>query len=143
MTRTPSEPATGRRSIRAPEIHFGQLRSRIRDYFKDKIVTSEDLDNFEHDTRTCSFLNRDSLGNYKFIHESFKEFFVAKRLVHWIKNNQMNPAFEREDITPEMRIFVAQLAAQDLEVVDNLCHWAFEKTASSSNNRIHPSPMNL
>ncbi|MCG8430053.1 MAG: TIR domain-containing protein, partial [Candidatus Omnitrophica bacterium] len=125
---------------RSPQIHFGQLRARIRDYFKEEIVTKEDLDNFEHDTRTCSFLNRDSMGNYKFIHESFKEFFVAKRLFHWIKENQIEPCFERNDITPEMNMFVAQLVAQDLEALNNLCHWAFEKTGQVAWNALSVMP---
>lgn len=35
---------------------------------------------FDYDIRTCSFFHRDSMGNYGFMHKSFLEFFVAKKI---------------------------------------------------------------
>jgi uncharacterized protein YjbI with pentapeptide repeats len=60
-------------------IHFKRLPKEIISYFKID-PNSLDVDHFSHDVQSCSFLNRDSLGNYKFIHKSFMEYFSAFRL---------------------------------------------------------------
>lgn len=40
----------------------------------------QDDDYYFYETTTCSFLNRDGEGNYKFIHKSFMEYFIAEKL---------------------------------------------------------------
>jgi hypothetical protein len=60
-------------------VHFSALSDWVKDHFK--LDTSESVDHFSHDIRTCSFLSRDDAGNYFFVHRSFMEYFVALRLV--------------------------------------------------------------
>jgi uncharacterized protein YjbI with pentapeptide repeats len=62
------------------EVHFSKLSIPLKHHFSHKIQTHTDLDYFDNDIRTCSFLNRDGAGNYRFIHKSFMEYFVAKRI---------------------------------------------------------------
>lgn len=69
-------------------INYCELPRPIKEHFRHEILTSEDLDYYDHDTRACSFLNRDREGNYKFIHRSFMEFFVAKRLVKQVEEGR-------------------------------------------------------
>ncbi len=61
-------------------VHYSSLASPIKEHFKDKVQSHQDLDYFDNDVRTCSFLNRDAAGNYQFIHKSFMEYFVARKI---------------------------------------------------------------
>jgi len=47
---------------------------------------AEDLDAILTDLRTCSFLTVDDRGNLEFIHRSYQEFFVARRIRHDVEN---------------------------------------------------------
>jgi uncharacterized protein YjbI with pentapeptide repeats len=59
-------------------LPYSELESMIQQYFKGRpLATYAALDT---EVRTCSFLNRDSGGNYQFVHRSFMEFFVANAL---------------------------------------------------------------
>jgi len=60
-------------------IHFSELPELIETEFKAK-PNSEVASFFDYDIRTCSFFNRDSEGNYRFMHRSFLEFFVARKI---------------------------------------------------------------
>ena len=52
----------------------------IKKYFK-YVERIEDVDYFTHDIQSCSFLTSDRSGDFKFIHKSFMEFFVADRVI--------------------------------------------------------------
>jgi tetratricopeptide (TPR) repeat protein len=58
-------------------IHFSAIPDVIIRYFGDKIKGKGDLDNWDYDLRSCTFLHRDAKGNYGFAHKSLAEFFVA------------------------------------------------------------------
>jgi hypothetical protein len=62
-------------------IHFSVLDNMIQKHFE--IDNQEYVDHFSHDIRTCSFLNRDDLGNYSFIHKSFMEYFIVKEFFNY------------------------------------------------------------
>jgi HEAT repeat protein len=117
-------------------IHYKDLEGRIQNYFGDLIRTREDLDYFDHDTRTCSFLNRDPQGNYGFIHKSFMEFFVAKKIAQALSTNTIDPSFRERVFSPEISSFVAQLAAADLDALATLCAWAFDEKSTLSWNAL-------
>ena len=57
-------------------MHFTDFDNQIKAQFG--LQEAEDIDHFSHDIGTCSFLNRDDAGNYRFIHRSFLDYFVAK-----------------------------------------------------------------
>lgn len=61
------------------EIHFSELSDWVQNFFG--LESPEIVDYFSHDIRTCSFLARNDDGNYFFIHRSFMEYFLAKKIV--------------------------------------------------------------
>jgi hypothetical protein len=69
------------------EIHFTNLPKYIRQKFPG-LKTFRELDYFEADVRTCTFLVRDPLGNYSFVHRSFCEYFAALNAIQYILKNE-------------------------------------------------------
>ncbi len=121
-------------------LHFQNLKKPIKEYFRDDIVTQADLDYYDHDTRTCSFLNRDMKGNYGFIHRSFMEFFIAKRIYFSIKNNLIDNNYREKEFSQAICNFIAQFVSEDVEALENLCSWAFDETYMLSWNAISVLP---
>jgi formylglycine-generating enzyme required for sulfatase activity len=72
-----------------------------------RLEKAREIDYFEHDIRTCSFLNRDAEGNYRFVHKSFQEFFVAQ----WLAPRLLDGSAPEMTINEEMRGFVRGLLA--------------------------------
>ena len=89
-------------------VHYNDLNKIVLEHFKRKIASKEDADVFDTDTRTCSFLNRDHGGNYKFIHKSFMEFFVAKKFFREI-NDSIIIFFKEKPLTPEIINFISKI----------------------------------
>ena len=87
-------------------IHYSRLPERVRVHFK--LKKAHEIDYFEHDIRTCSFLNRDDDGNYQFAHKSFMEFFVAQ----WLATRLLDGSAPEMLITEEVRGFVGGLLAE-------------------------------
>ena len=66
------------------EMHFSGLPKYIRQKFPG-LKTFKELDYFEADVRTCTFLTRDPVGNYSFVHRSFCEYFTSLRAFEYFK----------------------------------------------------------
>ena len=62
----------------ASAIHHDKLRRMIKKTFD--LQTVDDIAGFDVDVRTCSFLTRDTEGNYRFVSRAFMEYFVAEDL---------------------------------------------------------------
>lgn len=65
------------------ELHYSSIPRHIRRFFPG-VNSYRELDYFESDIRTCTFLIRDQKGNYYFKHRSFQEYFSAQCAVHYI-----------------------------------------------------------
>jgi formylglycine-generating enzyme required for sulfatase activity len=87
-------------------IHYSRLPERVRTHFR--LEKAHEIDYFEHDIRTCSFLNRDGEGNYRFVHKSFQEFFVAQ----WLAPKLLDGSAPEMGINEEIRGFVRGLLAE-------------------------------
>jgi len=87
-------------------IHYSRLPERVRAHFR--LEKADEIDYFEHDIRTCSFLNRDPEGNYRFVHKSFQEFFVAQ----WLAPKLLDGSAPEMHINEEIRGFVHVLLAE-------------------------------
>jgi len=88
-------------------IHFSRLPERVRAHFR--LEKAAEIDYFEHDIRTCSFLNRDGEGNYRFVHKSLGEFFVAQ----WLAPRLVDGSAPEMRINEEVRGFVHGLLAEE------------------------------
>lgn len=94
-------------------INYRALPNEINNYFK--IDTKEEIDYFSQDILSCSFLNRDELGNYKFIHKSFMEYFVAQKLVTDLdhlnhkKTSVINNVLGQSSINMEVGLFIRDI----------------------------------
>jgi formylglycine-generating enzyme required for sulfatase activity len=88
-------------------IHYSRLPERVRAHFQ--LEKAAEIDYFEHDIRTCSFLNRDEEGNYRFVHKSFGEFFVAQ----WLAPKLLDGSAPEMHINEEVRGFVRGLLAEE------------------------------
>ena len=86
-------------------IHYSRLPERVRAHFR--LEQATEIDYFAHDIRTCSFLNRDSEGNYRFVHKSFQEFFIAQ----WLAPGLLDTSAPEMTINEEIRGFVHGLLA--------------------------------
>jgi formylglycine-generating enzyme required for sulfatase activity len=87
-------------------IHYSQLPERVRAHFR--LAKAAEIDYFEHDIRTCSFLNRGGEGNYYFVHKSLGEFFVAQ----WLVPKLLDGRAPKMRINEEVRGFVYGLLAE-------------------------------
>lgn len=85
-------------------IHFTNLPTRIQKFFK--IKEKSTLDYFDHDVRTCTFLNRTDDGHYKFVHKSFMEYFVAMTIVDSIRSKKP-VMLDETKLTDEVLLFVS------------------------------------
>jgi formylglycine-generating enzyme required for sulfatase activity len=88
-------------------IHYSRLPERVRVHFR--LEKAREIDYFEHDIRTCSFLNRDAEGNYYFVHRSLGEFFVAQ----WLVPKLLDGSALKMRINEEVRGFVYGLLAEE------------------------------
>lgn len=118
-------------------IPYRDIPVRVREHLKNDLITLDDLDAFDYDTRTCAFLNRDPHGNYGFIHQSFMEFFVAKEICELLKEEKSDPRFDEREFTPEVCSFVAQYVSENLAALETACQWAFNKTGTAAWNAIN------
>jgi formylglycine-generating enzyme required for sulfatase activity len=90
-------------------IHYSKLPERVREHFH--LDKEREIDYFDSDIRTCSFLNRDAEGNYRFVHKSFGEFFVAQ----WLAPKLLDATAPEMRINEEIRGFVHGLLAEAME----------------------------
>lgn len=101
-------------------IHYEKLPERVKNYFN--IDRKSHLDYFEHDVRTCTFLNRSDHGYYKFIHKSFLEYFTATRLITEIGNKQ-SELFNTLPLSDEIIKFISESMDEgQLEILPGWFH---------------------
>jgi len=85
-------------------IPFRQLRTQVIKRFHERVEVDYH-DAFWGEIRTCTFLTRDSSGNYGFAHKSFIEYFTAAYLAPRLRHNQA----PETAINEEIRQFLHQL----------------------------------
>ncbi len=69
-------------------LHYTEIDKPEEKYLKQGFQNQKDDYYYMYETTTCSFLNRDEKGNYKFIHKSFMEYFLAEYYFSRIKNQE-------------------------------------------------------
>ena len=70
-------------------IHYDELLIQIESYFGNRFTIDQIAHTLDKDIRTSSFLIRDSSGNYKFVHKSFMEYLVGRKLAREIEDSRI------------------------------------------------------
>ena len=102
-----------------PYISWTELRNLIQRRYG---LSVTEIDRFDNDIRTCSFLHRPPESTvYAFIHSSFMEFFVAQRLAKLVKENNIKDLCKVE-LTHDIMNFMAQ-SLDELTYYERLHLW--------------------
>ncbi|MBU1746439.1 MAG: SIR2 family protein [Chloroflexi bacterium] len=91
-------------------IPFSEFPERVTKHFGLK-GDQKQADFFERDVRTQSYLVRDDPGNYRFVHKSFMEYFVACKMADTISGLDFDvekavEVWKMQPLTPEVRDFL-------------------------------------
>ncbi len=90
------------------------LPSRLKSHFA--VRDYEFLVAVDQDIRTCSFLVRDVNGLYFFVHKSYMEYFVAKKLAREVKENNYS-SMERMPISQEVATFFSDYFEKEKDII--------------------------
>lgn len=115
-------------------VTYKQLTPSICEHFG---VIDCELDYFANDIRTCSFLFRTPIQGYLFIHRSFQEFFVAKKLMRDLKIKN-NDSWKVRNFPKEILRFLSELLIEiDHDDVLTLSKWAsYDPKSITSQNSL-------
>jgi len=97
-------------------LHFSEIPKEIKTYFNN-LTNFEEIDYFSHDIQSCSFLNSDGDGYFKFIHKSFMEYFVAFMIVEKLKDNDLQVvknALCVPNISTEISLFIKDMLEETI-----------------------------
>lgn len=100
-------------------IDYKDLPERIKNYFYN-LNSDEEIHFFSHDIQNCSFLTSDRSGEFRFIHKSFMEYFVADYVVNKLillnstdnrneKINKINMILNQFYISTEICFFIIDI----------------------------------
>jgi uncharacterized protein YjbI with pentapeptide repeats len=97
-------------------LHYSNLNKPKEKFFKQKLDDSDDY--YKYETTTCSFLHRDRSGNYKFIHKSFMEYFIAEYFFNCIKTDKKS-LLQYSETNKEIKFFLKMIVSINKR---ELCH---------------------
>lgn len=99
-------------------LHYSKLDKPQETHLKENFEILDD-DYFKYEITTCSFLNRDQNGNYKFIHKSFMEYFLAEYFFHRIKNREAR-IIKPDQLNKETEFFLKLIISAEKSDLKNL-----------------------
>ena len=125
-------------------LHYSKLDKPKHEYLKDSYKEEEDY--YKYEVTTCTFLNRDNDGNYKFIHKSFMEYFVAESF-YWHLRNYDTLISDYFSLNTEIKFFLNNIIALHKDRLDGLDFRNFDLSRinlrSGSLNNANLSDANL
>jgi WD40 repeat protein/cellulose biosynthesis protein BcsQ len=88
-------------------VHYDVLADKAAEFFiaMDQPLTPFQREQIDYEVRTALFLNRDAGGYYSFIHRSFLEFFLARRIRHGLAAGDAD-VLDLRRLTPEVAGFL-------------------------------------
>jgi hypothetical protein len=110
-------------------ITYQHLHPKICEFFG---VEDIDLDYFAHDIRTCSFLFRIPRQGYTFVHRSFQEYFIAKKLISDVIRGDINSWGIRHLPSEILRFTSEILLNQDKGLLEKIIELATNDSFSIS-----------
>lgn len=115
-------------------IHFSEMPDEIREYFPD-LHQMDEIDYFSHDIQSCSFMNSEGDGYFKFIHKSFMEYFVACFIVGKLqKDKDVEEALSIRDISTEIALFINDILCEDAVLYQKIINILEEQTDSGDDS---------
>ncbi|RKZ93231.1 MAG: hypothetical protein DRR19_01780 [Candidatus Parabeggiatoa sp. nov. 1] len=99
-------------------LHYSHLAQPKKAFLKQHLDSLE-KDYYKYEATTCSFLNRDLSGNYKFIHKSFMEYFVAEYLFDCLKKHQAS-LLEYSKTNEEVNFFLKMIISVNKQKLSHL-----------------------
>lgn len=113
-------------------IHYTELYELAREFSGYGDPTR--LDYFDTDARTCSFITKDSAGNYGFRHRSFMEYFAARVAVDELLGGSPSVLRSRE-LSPEILAFVSEMQVEEANY-EQLHEWSGLHTSSDTIDQV-------
>ncbi len=98
-------------------LHYSELDKPNTEHLKKNFAKEEDY--YKYETTTCSFLHRDSEGNYKFVHKSFMEYFLAECFFDSIKKKKTR-VVDYEKLNEETKFFLKLFVSLNKTGLDGL-----------------------
>ncbi|MCP4344687.1 MAG: hypothetical protein GY795_04060 [Desulfobacterales bacterium] len=90
-------------------LHYTKLDKPKEQHLKN-VFEKTYRDYYMYETTTCTFLNRNPNGNYKFIHKSFMEYFIAEYFFDLIKNRKKR-TLQPYEFNKEIEFFLKLLTS--------------------------------
>lgn len=93
------------------EVDYKTILNAIHNYKTNlanisKVLQDADPETIASDVQICSFITRTDDKQFRFVHTSFMEFFVAKYLVEIFKNGSIEEKFKSILLKPEILLFI-------------------------------------
>jgi hypothetical protein len=101
-------------------IHYSELPRAVAESLA--LTGDRQIEHYEHDLRTQSFLQRDAAGYYSFGHKSFMEFFIAQRIFVDIVTDDSSRLAEAQT-SHETDQFITDMLLRDRRHLDTLISW--------------------
>jgi WD40 repeat protein len=102
-----------------PCIHYSTLLDAVCRHLKRESITVRDLEALNYEMRTASFLVRDEDGYYSFAHESFKEFFIARKIQKELSNDNFR-VLDSTLFSKEIVFFLLHLEKDGTRIIPNV-----------------------
>ncbi|MBN1350698.1 SUMF1/EgtB/PvdO family nonheme iron enzyme [candidate division KSB1 bacterium] len=100
-------------------LHNTELSEKTKLIFKEYLREYSAAEVFAYDVGRCPFLLEDREGNYKFKHKLFVEFFVAKKYVRAINENNLEE-FEDSTLSFEIKNFIVEMMPKSYKSEDEI-----------------------
>lgn len=71
-------------------LSIADLRQEVASRFRSRILSHLDIDEWDGKVRTSLFLSRDANGAYFFIHRSFQEYFLARKILRALRERSFD-----------------------------------------------------
>lgn len=91
-------------------MSYDELQDVLRSKYGKDLFSEASFHSADYDTRNSSFLNRDELGYYKFMHKSFMEYFIGLKCVKEIrKDGKQMESWKLRWFDKEVAQFICEL----------------------------------
>lgn len=105
-------------------LHYSEFPKEIKEYFGN-LDKMDEIDYFSHDIQSCSFMNSDGEGYFKFIHKSFMEYFVACYIADGLRelnkgNIDIDEVLSVRGISAEIAMFINDILEENSKIYEDI-----------------------